>query len=336
MLRSAGKDLSANAKRLLGPATEGADVADDAYPTGQLTAQAVRFIDEFAAAEREAQPFFLTIGYDTGHAPWVAPKRYWDRYEPEHLPMARTDAYPPAAPPFARNPEYAPAKFYTMDLYDKPWSPSPEQLLELRHAYLACVSYFDAQIGSLLEALRANAILDSTLVAVTTDHGFCFGEHGHWHKRTLYEPDQIVPLFVRAPGGRGAGRRVGGFTEHVDLYPSICDLCDVPVPGHLEGASFAPLLDDPERAWKGGTLGQVLRPWTGGDRLMGYTLRTDRFRYMRWENLDHGRRVEARELYDHRGDADEMINRAGLPEYAAEVATLDATLERGWQGLLPA
>ena len=331
-LRAEGKDLLRNIKRWTGPPTEMADVPDTAYDTGAITGQAVRFLGDFAASGR---PFFLALGYHTNHAPWVAPQRYWDLYRPEELVLPRTTAYPAGSPVFAPHRAYTPAKFYTQQLYDRAWTPQSEQVLELRHAYFACVSYFDAQMGRLLQALDRLALADDTIVAITTDHGFSCGEHGHWHKQTAYEADHGVPLFVRVPA-REAGSRVGALTEHVDLYPTLCELCGLDTPSHLEGTSFVPLLDDPLRPWKSAAFGQVRRthPEDGG-RLMARTMVTGRYRLTRWQRMDRPDAVEATELYEREDDPLETVNLADDPARAGELRHLNAMLDAGWRGALP-
>ena len=341
VLRYQGKDPLKETKLWGGPAVEMADAPDDAYPTGKMTDQMVRFLEEFSRSEEV--PFFLTIGYDTGHYPWVAPRKYWDLYDPESLILPRTAIYPAGIPDYAGRPEFTqtgaftlPEKGYSQEPYEQSWQPTPEQLLELRHGYFACVSFFDAQVGRLVDNLERLGLRKSTIVAVTTDHGLSMGEHGHWHKMTNYEPDHGVPLVLSVPGHGGCGSRVEAFTEHVDLYPTLCDLCDLPIPDHLEGTSFVPLFDDPGQPWKKAAFGQVERtlPDTG-EQSMGYTMRTERYRFTRWENLDLSRKVEARELYDYERDPLETVNCVNDPDYAEALADHESMMDAGWRGAQP-
>ena len=334
VMRMQGKDPLLSSKRCSGPAVEMADVPDNAYQTGVQTDRIVQYLETYASGKRE--PFFLTAGYNTGHFPWVAPKKYWDLYEPESLILPKTSTVPAGAPDCAPNPAYTPAKGYTQDAYDHPWAPTPEQLLELRHAYFACQSFFDAQIGSMIAALERLGLRERTVVVVTTDHGLNMGEHGQWHKVTNYEPDHGVPLVLSSPGHAGNGRHIDAFTEHVDIYPTLCDLCGLGTPGHLEGTSFAPLLNNPERPWKRAAFGQVFRkPRESGAGFMGYTMRTKRYRFTRWENFDENREIAARELYDYERDPLETVNCADDPEHAGILAELESQMEAGWRGALP-
>jgi arylsulfatase A-like enzyme len=328
VLRSREMDILRNKKRWLAPATERADVPDDVYPDGKLTEQTVRFLDGYKKDKQK--PFFLAVHYSGTHSPWCAPKKYWDYYEPESIVLPKTSAFPKGSPEFAPNPQAAPGKYYTQDLYDRLWRPSPEQLLELRHGYFACISYLDSQVGALTGALTRLGLAEDTIVVFTTDHGLSVGEHGHWHKQTNFEPDVGVPLIMRLPGHPGAGRRIDTPTEHVDLYPTLCDLCGLPTPGFLEGESLGKLIDDPDRRWEWGASSQMSRkhPATGAG-LMGYSLRTERYRLTRWHNLDEDGKIEAVELYDYEEDPLETVNVAADARYVEVVEVLTAQMESG-------
>lgn len=330
VLRSRGLDLIQNVKRWRGPATEAPDVADDAYPTGQTTDRAVRFLEEL----KEKQPFFLAIGYSTTHGPWCAPKSYWDLYEPESIVLPRTGSGPEGIPDYALYPQNEPSQYYTQGLYDKPWQPTSEQILELRHGYFATVSFLDAQIGVLTETLRSLGLENDTIVIFTTDHGFSVGEHGHWHKMTNYEPDLSVPLVIRVPGHSNAGSRPNGLTEHVDIFPTLCDLCGLPRPSFLEGSSLLPLLGDPDPekdSWKQAVFSQVHRkPPKASKAVMGYSMRTRRFRLVQWKKEDGS--VDANELYDYQTDPLESRNLANDPAYGDTLDELIAIADQGWRG----
>jgi arylsulfatase A-like enzyme len=159
------------------------------------------------------------------------------------------------------------------------------------------------------------------------------GENGHWHKQTNFEPDVGVPLIIRTPGHGESGKRIDAPTEHVDLFPTLCDLCDLPKPGFLEGDSLQPLIDDPNHRGKPAAFSQMRRkhPHTGAS-LMGYSLRTERYRYTRWLNLDEGRKIEAVELYDYEKDPYETVNVAASAGYAEAIEHLAALMDTGQKG----
>ena len=330
VLRSNGLDLIQNVKRWRGPATEAPDVADNEYPTGKITDRAVRFLEEL----KEEQPFFLAIGYSTTHGPWCAPRRYWDLYEPESIVLPRTSSLPEGIPDYAKHLKNEPAQYYTQDHYTKPWQPTPEQILELRHGYFATIGFLDAQIGVLLNTLRNLGLEDDTIVVFTTDHGFSAGEHGHWHKMTNYEPDLSVPLVIRIPGHSNAGSSPDALTEHVDIYPTLCDLCGLPQPAFLEGSSLTPLLSDrdlKQNSWKQAVFGQVHRkPPKAPESLMGYSMRTRRYRLVQWERADGS--VDAYELYDYQKDPLETKNLANDVAYGNTLDELKAVAAQGWKG----
>jgi arylsulfatase A-like enzyme len=204
-----------------------------------------------------------------------------------------------------------------------------EQARELIHGYLACVSFTDAQIGRVIDELDRLGLRRNTVIILWGDHGWKLGEHGMWCKHTNYELDGNAPMICSAPGQKAPGKGTAALTEFVDIYPSLCELCGLPLPAHLEGASFAPLLDQPDLPWKRAAFGQYPRR----GNIMGYSMRTDRCRFVRWQEA--GGRQVAVELYDHEKDPKENVNIANLPENAQLVAELQAQLKAGWKAALP-
>ncbi len=317
-------------RRARGPIAESADVDDDAYYDGKVTERAVRFLRQ----QGGEGPFFLTAGYIAPHTPYCVPKRYWDRYDRNALPL------PPLLRPPEGSPEWAmgdcePAQFYTQNGYDLPWRPDQDQLRELLHAHFASISYFDAQVGRLLETLRETGLEEETVVVVTTDHGFHDGEHGYWGKHNLWDRSMQVPFLLRVPGRTDGGSSIPAMTEHVDLYPTLCDLCRIPVPGFLEGTSLLPLLLEPDRPWKDAVFAHRKPMWH--DRIkayeMGDSIRTGRFRFTRYGNAD-GSEV-FRELFDYERDPLESRNLAGDPEYREAEEDLFRRLRAGWRSARP-
>jgi len=264
-------------------------------------------------------------GSNKPHLPFNAPKKYWDLYKPEEIEPADNPFLPKNAPSYAltnwgelRNYHGIPRK-----------GPCPDELARrLIHGYCACVSYIDAQVGRLLGELERLGLRRKTIVILWGDHGWKLGEHSLWCKHTNFELDTHVPMILSSPGMKSAGRRTKALTEYVDIYPTLCELCGLSAPGHLEGVSTAPLLDDPERRWKDAAFSQYPR-----GRVMGYTMRTERFRYTEWQERRSGKAL-ARELYDHEADPDENENVVDKSRYAGQVRELAAMLKAGWRGAM--
>ena len=208
----------------------------------------------------------------------------------------------------------------------------------LRHGYFASVSYVDAQVGKLLQALDDLGLAENTIVILWGDHGWKLGDHNSWCKMTNLEIDARVPLILRAPVMPTAGMRTEALVEFVDIYPTLCELTGVPVPDDLEGTSFAPLVDDPSRPWKKAAFTQFLREgiWIAPDGVeyMGYSVRTDRFRYTEWVDWETFE-LKATELYDHERDPGESRNVAEDAGYAEVRSEMAAILEAGWRAARP-
>ncbi len=200
---------------------------------------------------------------------------------------------------------------------------SPSRKRELVHGYYACVSFVDAQIGRVLDTLDRMGLSENTIVIVWGDHGWHLGDHGLWCKHTNFESATHVPMIVRVPGAPSAGQTCDALTEYVDIYPSLCELAGIPVPGHVEGSSFAPLINDPRQAWKQAAFSQYPR----GGSVMGYSMRTSRYRYTQW--IRAGGTLEAVELYDHQNDSQENHNLAVRAEHQDLLQKLNQQLQHG-------
>lgn len=311
-------------RRGLGPAFEAADVPDEGYQDGK-DAQAA--IAELERLKRLDRPFFLALGFHKPHLPFNAPKRYWDLYEHERIPLAENPFEPEGVTEFSLT-NFGELRAY----FGMPKEgPVPDHLArQLIHGYAACVSYMDRQFGKVMEALDHLRLLDDTIVILWGDHGWKLGEHASWCKHTNFETDARAPMLLYLPGLRNRGARSQALVEFVDMYPSLAELCGLPVPEHCEGLSFAPLLEDPNRPWKTAAFSQY--PRAGG--VMGYTMRTDRYRYTEWQRHDTGE-VLARELYDHARDPQENVNAVTKAEHAQVVEELSDRLNRGWRAALP-
>ncbi len=351
-----------------GPAYECADVPDDAYNDGRNAAAAVATLRELKGPSGSGRPFFMGLGFHKPHLPFVAPKEYWDMYDPNEIPLADNPFAPKNAPSMGRHSSF---ELRVRHGIPKAGDIPDDMARTLIHAYLACASYIDAQIGKVLAELDRLGLRDNTIIMVWGDHGWHLGEHGIWGKATNYEIATRVPLIVSVPGMKARGQSSEALVELLDMYPTLCELAGLPVPRHVEGRSFVPLLDDPDREWKNAVFSQfpcpALREWaalplskemrqsffgplieqvegrlkaekpgewsrdTYENHLMGYTVRTDRYRLVCWVDDRDRQRPIATELYDHKIDPDENENIAENRENEQLVKELMHELRRVWQ-----
>ena len=313
-----------------GAPTEIADVPDNAYSDGQFTDYAIKEMNRM-----KNLPFFLCVGYLKPHLPFAAPKKYWDMYDPKKLKLADNPFFPKGVTAFTVTNFNELRNYYGVP---KGREPVPDELARhLIHGYYACVSFIDAQVGRLMDELDRLKLRDKTVILLWGDHGWKLGEHASWCKHTNFELDTRAPLIIRVPGMKAAGRRTNALVEFVDIYPTLCEICELGVPTQqLEGTSFAPLLDDPNRNWKKAVFSQYPRgSLEDRDKMvMGYSMRTERFRYTEWKHLKSGK-ILARELYDHRWDPQENVNVIDEPRYTAVLKNLEKMMKFGWKGALP-
>ncbi len=320
-------------KGLKRSAVEAANVPDNAYIDGIVCDAAVTALAELHTGQ---QPFFLAVGFRKPHLPFCAPQKYWDLYDRAKIPLPASNKHPQAAPELAVR-SWKELEGYT----DIPGDGrlSMAKVRELRHGYYACVSYADALVGRLLDELSRLKLADNTVIVVWGDHGFHLGEQGLWTKANNYELSTRVPLIVSVPGQAHAGAKTDALVELVDVYPTLADVCRLNAPVGAEGISLKPLMAEPTRSWKSAEFSQYPRAREGsrhrghGD-IMGYTVRTNRYRYVEWREWN-STDVIAVELYEHEHDADEMKNVSGQPEQERTVKQLSRILSAGWKSALP-
>lgn len=311
-----------------GPAFEGADVPDDTFTDGQNAKLAVATLGVMA---KKQQPFFLALGFSKPHLPFVAPKKYWDLYDPAKIQLAPNKFRPKDAPDYAIQPGGELRNYHGI-----PEGSIPDDLArQLKHGYYAAISYMDAQLGLVLDELDRLDLAKNTIVVLWGDHGWKLGEHDAWCKHSNAENDTNGALLLSVPGMKHAGAKATGLVEFVDIYPTLAELAGLPLPAHLEGLSFKPVLDHPTRAWKPAAFSQYPRPGnsaTGGIPLMGYSMRTERYRFTVWLHRDDPGKVADIELYDHQVDPQENLNVAKSPAHRELVEQLMAQWRGGWQG----
>lgn len=279
-----------------------ADGTDEDQPDGQNATAAIKLIEE-----HKDQPFFLAVGFHKPHDPFIAPKQYFDQYPLAQIRLANL--------PADRTPDLQ------MALPDgKSFAAFTDaERREFRRAYFAGTSFVDAQIGRVLATLDWLKLWENTIVVLLGDHGYHLGEHAWWNKVTVFESGARAPLIVWAPGMAGMGKSTRGIVEFLDLYPTLVDLAGLKPTSALEGSSFRPLLQDPANPGKPAAYTQVTR-----GKLMGRSVRTDRWRYTEW---DEGRK--GIELYDHTTDHQEYHNLAHDPAHLDIIKELATVLRAG-------
>lgn len=293
-----------------GTSTECADVSDDAYQDGQAVTAALEKLDVIGGS-----PFFLAVGFKRPHLPFSCPKRFWDLHdpanfeEPEHrdLPIPSPGPYDHR---FLQN--MSELRKYT-DIPDE--GPVPESAARrLRHAYAACASYIDAQLGRLLDEIERRGLHKNTLIVFWADHGMHLGENGFWGKKILSETATRVPLLMSLPGQIPEGTRVHAPVGLVDLFPTIAEIADLPAPQGLEGSSLVPMWDMDSNAESRVAFSQCR---DRGREIWGCSLRTSNFRYNVWFRAGNPKDVVDQELYNLSDDPWERNNLAGNPDHAS-------------------
>jgi choline-sulfatase len=275
------------------------DAPDTEYTDGIAAAEAVRLLERF---KRNGQSFFLAVGFYRPHTPYVAPKRYFDLYSRDRIDLPKlSDA------DRSRTPEAA----YRSALKEQD-AMTDDQRREAIQAYWASITFMDAQVGHVLDALDRLGLSDSTIVVLTSDHGYHLGDHGLWQKMSVFERSARVPLIIAAPGASARGATARGVTELVDLYPTLADLSGLKPKAPVDGVSLVPMLRDPATTVKDAAFTQVRN---------GYSVRTDRWRYIEWEGGEQGA-----QLYDMDKDPAETTNLAKDAQHAATVNDLRARL----------
>ena len=294
-----------------GPAFESARDAYAGYSDGAMMQNARRGLKRLAAG---SQPFLLAVGFAKPHLPFNAPEEFWSLYERKNLRLPGNPFPPVGAPDFALHTN---GELRSYSGIPRQGDVGDELTMELRHGYYACVSYIDKLLGDLLRDLDELELRERTIIVFWSDHGFKLGEHSLWHKHTNFELDCRVPFIISAPGYR-SGRRTGALVELLDIFPTLCDLAGLPNPGDLEGTSLRPILEDTKAAVRPFARSQYPR-----GRVMGYAIKTDRYRYVEWTNTKSGE-VVAKELYDHFSDGEENLNQAENASYQSELPRLSA------------
>jgi iduronate 2-sulfatase len=295
---------------------EGSDVDDEGYPDGLTTRLAVAKLKELADKK---QPFFLGVGFFKPHLPFNAPKKYWDLYDEAKIPLTPSPAIPEHVNPASLHES---AEFNQYALGDEQASlekpVSDAYARKLRHAYYAGVSYTDAQVGKVLDALKQLGMDKNTIVVVWSDHGWHLGDYRVWGKHTIFDQSVRSVLIVKTPGMK-TGMVRNEILSSIDIYPTLMELCGIKTPANLDGKSFSSILKKGKPADWGNVAYSYFK--------QGITVRTDRYRYTRYFR----KQEPTVELYDHENDPHE--NRNVAEAHPEIVKQLSAVWEKGNTGV---
>ncbi|GAB3222670.1 sulfatase [Spirosoma arcticum] len=305
------------------PVDEGEAVADSVYADGNVGQNARRIIRRLAGQQA---PFFFAVGFRSPHLPFIAPKKYWDLYDRSKLTLAAYQQHSKNPVEVAYQPSGELVTQYTGtngERFPKGYAPYADSVQRrLIHGYYASVSYMDAQVGLLLGELKASGLDKNTIVVLWGDHGWHLGDHAMWCKHTNFEQATRSPLIITAPGFQG-NQQTESLTEFVDVFPTLCALTGLKTPDALPGKSLVSVLKKPATGVKTYAVSQYPR---SNDKVMGYAIRTDRYRYVAWFEQDFRKnpirtalKPMATELYDYRKDPDETENVAANAAYQAIV-----------------
>lgn len=310
----------------VGPLVECAEVDDSAYPDGMVTDQAVRLITEM-----KHEAFFIMVGFDRPHRPFTAPKRYWDLYEGMDggkFDLLAPDIIPDGVPAMAV----------------KSWKTDPTQPGDMRYqrearerlGYYASISYIDAQVGRIMDALKAAEVDDETLVIFTADHGFHLGENGQWDKSLVFETGCWVPLIVKDPTARPSMSALPQMVELVDIFPTVMDFLGLDAPHTLAGSSLLEYVNNPTAQLDGVALSEALRDARGKNKannwdgaIEGRSIRQSDYRLNVWLDTGSGEAV-GMELYDYSLPNPETRNLVEDPDYRGIRDQLLSELKAQW------
>jgi arylsulfatase A-like enzyme len=252
-----------------------------------------------------SKPFFMMVGIYRPHLSWYVPQEYFDLYKLDEItvPLIREDDLIDILKPDGTK-AFTPSTDYNI-------IKTHNKFNEAARAYLACVSYADDCLGLILDALENSEYKNNTIIVVAGDHGWFLGEKLRYRKNYLWEESCRVPLIVKTPG-MTAPANTKAVVNLVDLYPTLAELCGLPVPPHCDGRSFVPVLKNPELTWY---------PTLTTTSFKSHSIRSQQFRYNQWAN-------GTEELYDHYADSMEWNNLIKDPKYADIIKELKTYLPK--------
>ena len=306
-----------------GPAVEAPDVADNELHDGYLAEMAVEALTKLS--KNNEKPFFLAVGFLKPHLPFVAPKKYWDLYKREEAPLAPFQQKAKNSPDVAYHSaselkSYSDIPFFDSYSDEAYMHLNKEKQKELLHGYYAAMSYTDANIGKVVDQLYTLGLEKNTIIVLWGDHGWHLGDHGLWSKMTDFE-QATHAFFMMSVPGMPKGIKPSTPCEFLDVFPTLCDLNGLAIPSWLDGVTLAPALKNPKAVVKEYAMSQYPRP----KGVMGYTIRTQRFRYTQWigkefttDKIYNPKEVVGVEMYDYANDPLETVSVIGDPKYKKE------------------
>ena len=300
------------------PAFEAVDCGDDDLLDGDCALNAIAQLREYA--KNPSQPFFLAVGFVNPHVPWIAPKKYFDLYDPMKIPLAKNEFLPKDAPEFAA---WSGTDFFEYkDVPQVKGNEFPEDYKRAcLHGYFAAISYVDAQVGRLLAALDETGLAKNTIVVFWGDHGYYMGEHTWWgSKHNNYEGATRIPLIIATPNAQHAGAKTLALAQSVDIAPTLTELCGLPASVGFEGRSLKPVLDNPNAS-----VNEAAFSWYPLGGYVGIAMRTDQWRFVEWTKRD---KPPVYELYNQTDDPQNNQNLANRRENAVLIAQLSKQLRQ--------
>jgi iduronate 2-sulfatase len=298
-----------------GAAWENADVADDAYADGRIAAEGIKRLQAY---QKSGEKFFLALGFVKPHLPFCAPRKYWELYDPEKLPLPESDKAIPGAP------GYAGKGLLELNQYEPlPQNPPLDEATKrkLIHGYYASLSFMDAQLGRVLDELERLKLVENTIVVLWGDHGYHLGDHGLWTKHTNYEQANRIPLIVVAPGVTEPKTHSLSLVETVDIFPTMCELAGIEMvrgPQPIDGQSFAAVLKNPAATIRD----HAYHCYPRGKKL-GRAIRTERYRLVEWKEIRAEVSTAEYELYYYEKGLIEQKNIAAeRPEIVAQLKAI--------------
>jgi uncharacterized sulfatase len=286
---------------------------DKDFTDYQIAEEALATLEQF-----KDKPFFLAVGFIRPHTPYVAPRRFFDALDPKQIAMPAY--YQSGGEDRAKIPNAALRPNNNVFRFA---APTLKEAREARRAYHASTAWVDSQVGRVLAKLKELKFDDNTIVLLTGDHGYQLGEHGLWAKQTLFEEGTRVPLLVAGPGIKPGV--CAGLVEQIDIYPTLATLAGLEIPKSVQGMSLKEQVADPSKPGKPAVFSTMVSTHT---KLMGRSVRDDRYRYIEWDDGRGGR-----QLYDHETDPHELTNLADLPQHAARVGQMHDLLAQHVQSV---